>query len=93
MKKNNEATNINLSCGPIYIDNGDWINLDFNSNSTSVKKINLLDTLPFQDESINVVYCSHFVEHIPRANINYFFDEIYRILCWGGGSTLCYAGS
>ncbi|MDZ7760076.1 MAG: methyltransferase domain-containing protein [Desulfovermiculus sp.] len=75
---------VNLACGSIYLENRNWINMDFNCHSKSVKKVNLLGRLPLQDESVNVVYCSHFIEHIPKSDINSFLSEIHRILVRGG---------
>lgn len=40
----------------------------------------LFSEFPFDDNSIEEVYCSHFIEHIPQDKVIWFFNEIYRIL-------------
>jgi hypothetical protein len=75
---------INLGCGPVFLDNSDWLNLDFSPASPSVQKANLLDRLPIDDCSVSVVYSSHFLEHIPRPGVGGFLTECFRILEGGG---------
>lgn len=51
---------------------------------------------PFEDNSVDQVYSSHFIEHIPMEYINgkdklfAFIDEVYRILKIGGKATLIF---
>ena len=51
---------------------------------------------PFKDGTIDHVYSSHFIEHIPMEYINgkdklfAFIDEVYRILKVGGKATLIF---
>lgn len=35
---------------------------------------------PFEDNSIDAAYCSHFFEHIPGKERPKFMDELYRVL-------------
>ncbi|MBP1762839.1 MAG: methyltransferase protein [Firmicutes bacterium] len=76
---------VNLACGGSYIDAPEWINLDYSTANTAVRKANILGTLPFENGTVDVVYCSHFIEHIPRERVNYFLTECYRILKPGKG--------
>lgn len=45
---------------------------------------------PFKDNSVDSMFCSHFLEHIPHGNDGHndpffqFFDEVYRVLKPGG---------
>ena len=71
---------LNIACGNIYVDTDDWINIDISSDDKKVKKINLLDMLPFADSTVDVIYCAHFLEHIPLDKINFFLLECFRIL-------------
>jgi SAM-dependent methyltransferase len=71
---------INLGCGPVYINTPAWINIDFNSDSPEVLKANLLKRLPLPSEDAELIYSSHFLEHIPKANVDAFLRECYRVL-------------
>jgi predicted SAM-dependent methyltransferase len=73
-------TMLNLGCGEIYIDSKDWINLDFTPTGSGVLQANLLGILPFRDGEINVIYSSHFLEHIPRESVARFLKECFRVL-------------
>jgi predicted SAM-dependent methyltransferase len=70
---------INLACGSIFLDNLEWINFDYTSEFKAVK-INLLKRLPLKEETANLVYSSHFLEHIPYPKIIDFLTEILRVL-------------
>lgn len=43
---------------------------------------------PFDDESIDEVHCSHYIEHSPREVWPQFVDELYRILKPGAKATI-----
>lgn len=76
--------NVNLGCGPVFVDSPDWLNLDFSPNSPAVRKANLLDRLPLTDESVYLVYSSHFLEHVPLSLVPSFLRECLRVLHPGG---------
>lgn len=40
--------------------------------------------LPLQTESVDVVYCSHMLEHLDRSEVNRFIKEAFRLLRCGG---------
>ena len=44
----------------------------------------LRNGIPFEDNSIDVVYHSHMLEHIDRRHVDRFFNEVYRVLKYGG---------
>ena len=69
---------LNIACGGRY--HKDWINIDFNPVSKEVKKVNVLDGLPFEDNSIDVVYSSHFLEHLTQEQADFVLKESQRIL-------------
>jgi SAM-dependent methyltransferase len=75
---------LNLACGGVYITSNDWINLDYVSSDTHVQAANLLETLPFESNSISLVYSSHFFEHIPLHQVPSFLRECHRVLEPGG---------
>ena len=76
--------NVNLGCGPVFVDSPKWLNLDFAPSSPAVRQANLLDRLPLADESAFLVYSSHFLEHVPRALVPGLLRECLRVLQPGG---------
>ena len=72
--------NVNLACGGAFVPNADWLNLDYASNSSAVQRANLLGLLPLADATADLVYSSHFLEHIPREQVAPFLQECWRIL-------------
>lgn len=76
--------NINLACGDVYVPNDPWLNLDYVSKSPAVKCANLLGRLPLGDGTADLVYSSHFLEHIPRDLVKPFITDCWRILRPGG---------
>lgn len=73
---------INIACGGCYIDS--WQNFDYAPNSGSVIKSDLLKSLPIENDYADVVYSSHFIEHIPKQLVTNFLKECYRIMKPGG---------
>lgn len=69
---------VNLGCGNRF--HKDWENYDFKSQSSLVKEINLNKTLPFKNESVDVIYSSHVLEHFTRCKAPLFLKECYRVL-------------
>ena len=70
--------NLNIACGGRY--HNDWINIDFHAESKDVKKVNILGGLPFEDNTTDVVYSSHFLEHLSQEQADFVLKESYRIL-------------
>jgi len=73
---------LNLGCGNRY--HLDWTNIDFQSRGTDVIAFDLNKPLPFEDESFDVVYHSHLLEHFPHSRAPVFTGECFRILKSGG---------
>lgn len=74
----NDKVFVNIACGDSYIDS--WLNLDYSPVSSKVTKVNILGGLPCSDASVDVIYSSHFLEHIPRHKVNQFLIECFRVL-------------
>ena len=47
------------------------------------------DKLPFADETVDAIYCSHVIEHIENEYIQSFFLECHRVLKKGGILRVC----
>lgn len=77
------AKYINLACGPVFIDSLVWTNFDFVAAS-GVQQADLLGRLPLTDNSAQLVYSSHFLEHIPKPEVESFLRECLRVLEPGG---------
>jgi len=69
---------LNIACGGRY--HSDWVNIDFHAESNHVTKVNILGGLPFEDNSMDVVYSSHFLEHLNQKQADFVLKESYRIL-------------
>ena len=82
LKTNKEITSkkkwLNLGCGQCF--HADWTNLDFTASSEQVIAHNLLTGIPFEDESFEVVYHSHLLEHLPKSQVELFLQGCYRVL-------------
>jgi SAM-dependent methyltransferase len=77
--ENNNRKKLHLGCGRMIL-NG-WINLD-KMNLPGVDVVADLDDckntpLPFEDDSIDEMLCSHTIEHL--QNTLPFMEELYRI--------------
>lgn len=81
---------LHLACGNIRIDG--FIGVDIIKDGTAADvQCDLLKTpWPFEDNSVDEIYCEHFIEHIPHGNDGFndpfftFFNEIGRVLKPGG---------
>lgn len=43
-----------------------------------------IDTWPWPDNSTEEAHCSHMLEHLEPMERVHFFNELYRVLKWGG---------
>lgn len=75
---------LNLACGVLYANSREWVNCDFSPSSKDVTKVDLNAKLPYESNFFDLVYSSHFIEHISREKIEYFLNECYRVLKPGG---------
>lgn len=73
---------LNLGCGNRY--HNEWINLDFISKNDKVIAYDLHNPLPYENESMDVVYSSHVLEHFSKSHVPEFLSECFRILKKGG---------
>jgi len=73
---------LNLGCGKSY--HSDWINMDIKSSGSDVIAHNLFHGIPYADHSVDVVYHSHVLEHMPKQFAPVFIQECFRVLKKGG---------
>src|SRR5574344_1513960 len=73
---------LNLGCGRCF--HKDWINVDYSSCDESVIAYDLTKKLPFEDNSFEVIYHSHLLEHFEKSFAPIFLKECYRVLKKGG---------
>jgi predicted SAM-dependent methyltransferase len=73
---------LNLGCGTRF--HNAWTNVDFISSDKNVIAHNLLHGIPFADNSYEVVYHSHVLEHFKKADGRNFIQECFRVLKPGG---------
>lgn len=66
-----------------YIDG--WINVDANFISARPDVwADLRNTLPFPDNSVDVIYSHHVIEHLPDTLLAFHFRQMFRCLKPGG---------
>lgn len=71
---------LNLGCGSNYSNDKEWVNLDFISTGKYVIAHNLLNGIPFENETFDVVYHSHVLEHFSKHDGEKFIHECFRVL-------------
>ncbi len=73
---------LNLGCGARF--HPAWTNVDFAASDAAVISHDLRKGIPFPDETFDVVYHSHLLEHLPRSQAPAFLRECHRVLRPGG---------
>ena len=67
-----------------YLDG--WLNVDANLVTARIDLwANLMDPLPFRDDSVGLFYSFHVIEHLPDSHLQRHFNNMYRCLRRGGG--------
>ena len=69
---------LNIGCGKHF--HPAWENIDVYPVSTQVKAWNLRKGLPYPDNSFDVCYHSHVLEHLKPHNGECFIKECLRVL-------------
>lgn len=78
----NKLPYLNLGCGTSFSEK--WFNIDFSSSNKNVTAHNLLSGIPFKDETFEVVYHSHVLEHFTQNDAINLISECNRVLVKGG---------
>jgi predicted SAM-dependent methyltransferase len=82
----NEKVFLEIGSGPKKGQNG-WLTIDIVEGCDL--QLNLLEKLPFPDNSVDFIYSSHFLEHFQTSEIKSILKECYRILKPGGKISAC----
>jgi predicted SAM-dependent methyltransferase len=69
---------LNLGCGTRF--HPAWTNVDFVSTGEGVIAHNLTQGIPFPDDTFDVVYHSHVLEHFSKTAAESFLKECRRVL-------------
>ncbi|MBC1313368.1 methyltransferase domain-containing protein, partial [Trichormus variabilis PNB] len=70
---------LNIGCGNVRFDG--WINIDIEQNYKTVDLVcDARQKLPFDDNSCELIYNEHFLEHLTLKEGLFFLKECYRIL-------------
>ena len=75
---------LNLGCAYTYSTGKEWINLDFISTGADVIAHDLLNGIPFENNSFDLVYHSHVLEHFSKEDGEKIIAECFRVLKPGG---------
>ncbi len=73
---------LNLGCGGHY--HPDWINMDISPSNPDVINCDLSRGIPMDNDSVDVVYHSHVIEHFRKDDATRFMNECHRVLKPGG---------
>lgn len=74
----NKLPYLNIGCGTHF--DPSWTNIDFKKTDISVIGHNLLKGIPFPDNSFELVYHSHVLEHFTKPDGVYLMEECFRVL-------------
>lgn len=75
---------LNLGCGNTFSKEREWTNIDFIANGKEIVSYNLLKGIPFEDNSFDLVYHSHVLEHFSKVDGERFISECFRVVKPGG---------
>jgi len=86
IQKNGGEIKLEIGSGPVKGNNG-WLTLDLSNQSDLYW--NLLEPLPFPDNSISVIYSSHVLEHFYYRDLMTLLKECFRVLKPDGLFDVC----
>jgi predicted SAM-dependent methyltransferase len=85
------AEKIHYGCGSKLIDG--WLNVDWHESTASgYRQVNLLETHPFDSDSVKFGFSEDMLEHFGQAESIFFLSEIHRTLTRGGVMRLSFPG-
>ncbi|MGH9935000.1 MAG: class I SAM-dependent methyltransferase, partial [Blastocatellia bacterium] len=85
--KRPEARRLNVGCG--HQRREGWIGIDIVATEAADIVRDITRGLPFDDASVDEIYCDNVLEHIgPSADFIFVLNEFYRVLKPGGVATI-----
>jgi predicted SAM-dependent methyltransferase len=72
---------LNIGCGPYKLEGA--INIDRNPRQNPDIVRDVTKGLPFDDDSVDYIQASHFLEHLTREDMMFVIEECYRVLTAG----------
>lgn len=76
---------LHLACGPNVVDG--WENIDILKGEGIIHH-DLRQPLPYKDNSVDVIFHEHFIEHLTKVEAEAFLKDCHRILKKGGAMRL-----
>lgn len=80
-----KSIKLHLGCGNTYLEG--WVNIDNNSDN-NIKKLDLnwdlRNPLPYEDNSVDMIYNEHFLEHLTVEEALVSLKDFIRVLKPGG---------
>jgi glycosyltransferase involved in cell wall biosynthesis/predicted SAM-dependent methyltransferase len=76
-----DGSRLNLGCGTNILPG--WENLDLEP-SPGARFWDATQGIPIQSESVRLIFCEHFIEHLDLASVLRFLAECHRVLVSGG---------
>ena len=74
---------LNIACGSVFSSQTEWLNLDY-SPAKHVQGMNIVGDIHTVKPVFEVVYTSHFLEHVPLDLVPVFLRECRRLTADGG---------
>ena len=74
---------LHIGCGDVYLKG--WVNIDVDSNNEQADlHHDVSQSLPYDDESVELIYSEHFIEHLSVEEGIFFLKESHRVLAKSG---------
>lgn len=86
--KTNELLKLDIGCGPRKREGFKGVDRLAFEGVDIIHDFSSIAPWPWDDESVEEVHCSHFLEHLTMPHRVHFFNELHRVLIHGGKATI-----
>ena len=69
---------LNIACHTFKFDG--WLNCDLDPEVNPDQIVDFTKKFPWKDNSIDEIYCGHFLEHLDGSEVDFFLSECKRVL-------------